>query len=71
MVRACCLRLAAVLVLGVVLAACAKPTPYKPADNGTGYTEQKLEANRYRVTFSGNSVTDRETVDNYLLYRAA
>lgn len=57
------------LVLGV--AACGTPTPYQPAVDGKGYAEQPLETNRYRVTFSGNSLTSRETVENYLLYRAA
>ncbi len=36
-----------------------------------GYSEQQLEPNRWRVTFSGNSLTDRRTVENYLLYRSA
>lgn len=68
-------RLAALVgglaVLG--LAACAEPTPYAPrtADSSTGYTDQQLAANRYRITFSGNSVTGRDTVENYLLLRAA
>jgi hypothetical protein len=55
----------------LALAGCAVPTPYQPADNGYGYGEQQLESDRYRVTFSGNTVTPRETVQNYLLYRAA
>jgi hypothetical protein len=64
-------RCAAALLLAA-LAACAKPTPYMAAVEGEGgYAEQKLEENRYRVTFAGNSVTNRETVENYLLYRAA
>lgn len=57
-----------------VLAACATATPYQPAGwDGTsyGYAERPIEQDRFRVTFSGNSVTDRETVENYLLYRAA
>ena len=54
------------------LAGCATDTPYQPADNyGRGFSEQKLEGNRYRVTFEGNSLTDLETVGNYLLFRAA
>lgn len=57
--------------LVLLLAACAQPTPYQPADGGFGYSEQQIEDNRYRVTFAGNSVTPRETVQNYLLYRAA
>ncbi|MFA5940042.1 MAG: hypothetical protein WC809_11865 [Sinimarinibacterium sp.] len=62
------------LVVGLMvvgLAGCFRATPYQPKDRGYGYSEQKLESNRYRVTFSGNSITARETVENYLLYRAA
>jgi len=59
----------ALLLLG--LAGCAVPTPYQLRADGYGYSEQQLESDRYRVTFSGNSVTARETVQNYLLYRAA
>ena len=53
------------------LAGCATPTPYQPAAGGFGYAEQQIENDRYRVTFAGNSVTPRDTVQNYLLYRAA
>jgi hypothetical protein len=63
-------RVASGLAL-LVLAACAVPTPYVPADDGFGYAEQQLENNRYRVSFAGNAATPRETVQNYLLYRAA
>ena len=58
-------------VSAVVLAACGTPTPYQPVTDGHGYAEQSLESDRFRVTFSGNSLTPRETVENYLLYRAA
>lgn len=54
-----------------LLAACAKPTPYQPADGGYGYTDQEIEDRRYRVSFDGNASTPREQVENYLLYRAA
>lgn len=61
----------AILALG----ACATATPYQPlARTGTttgGYSERSLEANRWQVSFSGNSLTDRRTVESYLLYRAA
>jgi hypothetical protein len=54
------------------LAACATPTPYQPAQpRGFGYSEERLEQNRFRVTFRGNALTRRETVEDYLLYRAA
>jgi hypothetical protein len=63
---------AAVLAASVLgLGGCASPVPYQPVNGGYGYSEQALEADRYRVTFSGNSATPRETVENYLLYRAA
>lgn len=56
----------------LALAGCTAPTPYTAAaDGGFGYSETRLEANRYRVTFTGNFDTPRETVQNYLLYRAA
>lgn len=65
-------RLAGLVVAaGVSIAGCSTPTPYQPATDGEGYAEQALESDRYRVTFTGNSVTSRETVENYLLYRAA
>src|SRR5690242_8307434 len=55
-----------------LLTACATPTPYHPAvSDRYGFEEQRIESNRVRITFRGNSVTDRETVETYLLYRAA
>jgi hypothetical protein len=68
-----------------LLGACAhffpQPTPYQPAVDttdfwggataGYGYSEQEIEDNRYRVTFAGNDHTKADTVQNYLLYRAA
>lgn len=65
------LAITALATAALILAGCVSPTPYQPRDNGQGYTEQKLEKDRYRVTFAGNSETPRETVENYLLYRAA
>jgi hypothetical protein len=64
-------------VLAIAIGACASPTPYQPtyaeATSGIdgGYSEQRITPNRFRVTFSGNSMTSRDTVENYLLYRAA
>lgn len=60
-----------VAACGLLLAACQTPTPYQPADGGFGYAVQQLEDNRYRVTFAGNASTPRESVQNYLLMRAA
>ncbi len=57
----------------LALAACATSTPYAPAERegGYGFAEQRIEDNRYRVTFRGNSSTSREAVENFLLFRAA
>lgn len=62
------------LALGaLLLSACAVPTPYQPATlpGDLGYREQRLGDNRFRVSFVGNDLTTPETVDSYLLYRAA
>lgn len=64
-------RLPTAFLAALLLAACATPAYYQPMHDEVGYGEQKLEANRYRVWFSGNSLTPRETVENYVLYRAA
>jgi hypothetical protein len=63
------------LAITASLAACATATPYQPrmaaAQTSGGFSELRLEPDRYRVTFAGNSLTARETVERYLLYRAA
>ncbi|MDT0497681.1 hypothetical protein RM530_09935 [Algiphilus sp. W345] len=61
----------ALLLSAITISACSTTTPYQPLRNGYGYSDQKLESNRYRISFSGNSSTPRDTVENYLLYRAA
>lgn len=67
--------LAAALVATVGLTACATATPYQPNVRGQavsgGFSEVRLESDRFRVNFAGNSLTSRETVERYLLYRAA
>lgn len=66
-------RLTTALIFTCLLTACATVPPYHPASgsNGYGYTEQKIESDRYRVTFSGDSSTSRQAVESFLLYRAA
>jgi hypothetical protein len=67
--------IAAVLALAAGLSACATATPYQPnlpgQQSSGGYSEVRLEPNRFRVNFAGNSLTSRETVEGYLLFRAA
>ena len=65
-----------ILVAGsaLVLMACATATPYQPASEPggfDGFSQQLIENDRARITFGGNSLTKRDTVENYLLYRAA
>src|SRR5258705_13439005 len=71
-------RRGALLLIGpalLALAACETATPYQPQMRGNevsgGYRDRQIEANRFRITFSGNSMTSRDTVETYLLYRAA
>lgn len=68
------LRALAFTAAMTVLAACETTTPYQPASKPggyDGYSQTMIENDRARVTFGGNSLTDRDTVENYLLYRAA
>jgi len=64
--------IAALLALG----ACAASTPYQAAgvadaQASGGYREAPISPDRWRVTFKGNDLTSRETVETYLLYRSA
>jgi hypothetical protein len=65
----------AALGLGLGLTACETATPYQPLEHGTaisgGFTDQRLDADHFRVSFQGNTLTSRATVESYLLYRAA
>lgn len=68
------LRTLALTASMAVLAACATTTPYQAASKPgayDGYSQTMIENDRARITFGGNSLTDRETVENYLLYRSA
>ena len=62
-----------VTAAALALSACASATPYGPVGPNTryGYSEQRVDADRYRVSFAGNSVTSREQVEMSLLLRAA
>jgi len=68
------LRHLLVAASALTLAACATATPYQAASEPGGYdgfSQQLIENDRARISFGGNSLTNRETVENYLLYRAA
>jgi len=66
-------RVLPLTLIAGLLAGCMAPSPYAPRLEGqrTGYTDRALTQTRYRVTFTGNTVTPRETVESYLLLRAA
>ena len=71
-------NLTSTFVLGLVLAACAPtPTPYQPyrphSAGGIhgGYSEVRVAPDEVRVQFHGNSMTSRDRVEGYMLYRAA
>jgi hypothetical protein len=66
-------RILAVLCV-CVLSACASATPYQaatPEAGRYGYVERRIENNRFSLSFRGNSLTERDTVESYLLFRAA
>lgn len=58
----------------LILSACASTTPYQEATKPgafDGYSQTLIENDRARVSFGGNSLTELETVENYLIYRTA
>lgn len=64
----------ALIAGAAALTACATATPYQPSNNANmrnGFSEIQIEKDRVMVTFDGNSLTERKTVETYLLYRAA
>ncbi len=56
----------------LALAACETATTYQPAASPTsvGYSEQRIEPGRYRVTFQGGEGSPQQ-VQDYALLRAA
>jgi hypothetical protein len=66
------LTLASLLSLTACATTAPTFTPYQAAIPGKfGFSEQRIEAARYRVTFEGNSRTTRQRVEDSLLLRAA
>ena len=69
------LMIAGAASAALLVSACATETTYRPATGQgfgrTGYSDRQVEQNRYLVSFAGNSSTPRDTVERYLLFRAA
>ncbi len=57
------------MLVALVLTGCA--TSYQPKSYTGGYTDTKLDDDKYRVTFSGNQHTSADRVEEYALLRAA
>lgn len=68
------MRLASLTLAAALLASCATAvgTGYQAADSkGYGYADQRIEGDRYRVTFRGDGATPPEAVEGFALKRAA
>lgn len=60
--------------IATLLGACATAvgTGYAPSDQkGYGYSDQRIEADRYRVVFAGDGATPPELVEDLAMLRAA
>ena len=66
---------AALAASTLMVAGCATETTYRPATGSgfsrTGYSDRQIEPGRFLVSFAGNSVTSRDTVEKYLFFRSA
>jgi hypothetical protein len=63
-----------ILLLAFAIAGCATAvgTPYQAADRqGFGFSETRIESDRYRITFAGDGATSAADVEDYALLRAA
>ncbi|MEL7031609.1 MAG: hypothetical protein AAGL97_04395 [Pseudomonadota bacterium] len=58
-------------ISALLIVGCASTPIYERAEdlNDFGYSDQKIEENRYRVSYNGDASTPRAMVENYLLYR--
>lgn len=57
----------------LLLAACATPTVYGPrtSPNASGFSEMRIEADRFRVSYTGGNGASPDQVADYALLRAA
>lgn len=62
-----------VLILAAALAACATPSAYGPAASRTsvGFSDMRIESDRYRVTYRGTAADAPAKVEDMALLRAA
>ena len=64
--------LAILAFLSLTACVTAVGTSYGPADDkGYGYSDTRVEADRFRISFAGDGATPPEAVEDYALLRAA
>jgi hypothetical protein len=65
--------LACLAALSAALAAVSCATPYQEMSfiGAGGYVDYQVDSNSFLVRFQGNSYSDRDEVEVYLLYRCA
>jgi hypothetical protein len=57
--------------LALSTTACATGPEFRPLKGGVGYSDTQLQADKYQVSFAGDSSTPRDKVEQFLLLRAA
>jgi hypothetical protein len=57
------------IIAALMIQGCA--TAYHPASSKNGYSEVRLDTNKFRVTFKGNRYTDLERAIDFVLLRSA
>jgi hypothetical protein len=68
------MRILIMAAAAALATACASQAPvYESRSEGGryGYAEMLVQPNRLRISYNGDTLTPRETVETYLLYRAA
>jgi hypothetical protein len=67
------MRIILLATAAALLAGCASQAGYQARGESSryGYAEVQVEPSRMLISYRGDSLTSRETVEMYLLYRAA
>lgn len=62
-----------IAALAATLTGCVTPTAYAPASarGGVGYSESRIESDRWRISFTGGGGAPPAQVEDYALLRAA